>query len=58
MEITYTIEKVKHANLFRVYKNVRGEHSIGSRKKFEGSYKECLDFIKKNNIKLKEVIKK
>lgn len=62
MKIIYNIERFKirvglfkHKYIFRVYKNTTGQHSIGCRKLFEGSYNECLQFVKDNNIKLKEV---
>lgn len=63
-KINYDIEKFKTEKLglfkykyiYRVYKNVRGDHSIGSYKKYEGTYLECKRFCNLNNINLREVI--
>jgi hypothetical protein len=62
--INYDIEKFKgeriglfkHKYIYRVYKNVRGDHSISSRKLFEGSYNKCKEYCIINNINLREVI--
>lgn len=63
LKINYDIEKFKikiglfkHKYIYRVYKNVRGDHSIGSYIKFEGSYNKCKEYCINNNINLREVI--
>lgn len=63
-KINYDIEKFKsekiglfkHKYIYRVYKNVLGDHSLSSRKLFEGSYNKCKEFCNNNNINLREVI--
>lgn len=62
-KINYDIEKFKiktglfkHKYIYRVYKNVRGEHSFGCKKLFEGSYLNCKEYCNINNINLREVI--
>lgn len=58
--IKYNIERFKikislfkHKFIYRVYKNVTLDHSIGSYKLFEGTYNECRNYCKLNNINLK-----
>lgn len=65
IKINFDIEKykekiglLKYKNKYRVYKNTRTDHGIGSRKLFEGNYIECKNYCEENNIDLKEVITK
>lgn len=60
MNVYYKIERFKikislfkHKYIFRLYKSIEGEHSIGSYKLYEGTYSECIKYANENNLELK-----
>jgi len=46
----------KTETVYRLFKNVIGDHSIGSKKLYEGSQDECYKYAKNNNIDLRQTI--
>lgn len=63
IKISYSIDKCKlksiiwHTYICRVYKNIEAYNSYGCKKLFEGTFKECQNYCKENNIDLRRVIK-
>ena len=54
MKKSYSIDKIKiknglfkHEYIYRVYQTILDSHSIGSYKLFEGSLKECKNYLRK-----------
>lgn len=54
MEIYYTIEK--NSENYSIYKNVKSDKGMGFIGIFRGTRKECINYAKKNKIKIKNII--
>ena len=51
-QVTYSLEYDLQKRLWIVFKNVISEHTMGFGGIFNGTKKECLEYIKENKIKI------
>lgn len=52
-EVYYTLEFDRQKRLWIIFKNVISEHTMGFGGIYNGTKKDCLEYIKENNIKIK-----